>query len=171
MFEKDSVGDLLEGGAVDLALGVFPNPLRQTICMPLFEEHFVGIARKNHPAIIQTTISLEVFANLSHALITIRRDRTGEVDRALAVHNLQRRIALTVPHMFVLPSIIASTDLITSIPSRMATYFSKLDEIEVFELPIEIQPWTVSMLWSKLTDKDDASCWLRQTLHIMFEGV
>lgn len=145
-FEKDGVGELLEKGAVGLALGVFPNPPRQTLCSPLFQEHFVGISHKNHPAIIQKPLSLEVFANLSHALVTIRRDTTGEIDRALAVYNLQRRIALTVPHMLVLPSIITSSDLVTSIPSRIANYFSVLDDIEVFELPLEMQPWTVSMI-------------------------
>jgi DNA-binding transcriptional LysR family regulator len=170
-FEKDSIGDLLEQGTVDLALGVFQNPPRQTICVPLFQEHFVGIARKNHPALTQKTISLEVFANLSHALNTIRRDAIGEVDYVLTAHDLQRRIALTVPHMLVLPSIVASTDLIAAIPSRMACYFSKLNDIEIFELPIEIPNWTVSMLWSKLNDKDDASCWLRQTLQTLCEQI
>ncbi len=170
-FEKDDVGELLEKGAVNLALGVFPNPPRQTICSPLFEEHFVGIARKHHPAIIQKPLSLEVFASLSHALVTIRRDTTGEIDRALAVHNLQRRIVLTTPHMLVLPSLVASSDLVTSVPSRIANYFSALDDIEVFELPLEMQPWTVSMIWSKLTDKDDASCWLRQTVQALCEQI
>jgi hypothetical protein len=50
---------------------------------------------------------------------------------------------------------IASTDLF-------------IDEIEVFELPIAQRPpcgidlsfWTVSMLWSQLSDNDDASRWL-----------
>jgi DNA-binding transcriptional LysR family regulator len=170
-FKKDCIGDLLEQGAVDLALGVFQNPPRQTICVPLFQEHFVGIARTNHPALMEKTMSLEAFANLSHALNTIRRDAIGEVDYALAVHDLQRRIALTVPHMLVLPSIVASTDLVAAIPSRMARYFSKLDDIEVFELPIKIPKWTVSMLWSKLNDKDDANCWLRQTLQTVCEQI
>lgn len=170
-FEKDGVGELLEQGTIDLALGVFQNPPRQTCCIPLFQERFVGIARKNHPALTQNTISLEVFANLSHALNTIRRDATGEVDRVLAIYHLQRRIALTVPHMLVLPSVIASTDLVASVPSRMANYFSGLNEIQFFELPVEIQPWTVSMLWSKLADKDDASCWLRQTLQTVCKEI
>lgn len=170
-FEKDSVSELLETGAVDLALGVFPNLPRQTICSPLFQEQFVGIAGRNHPAITQEAMTLEAFANLSHILVTIRRDTIGEVDRALAVHNLQRRIALTVPHMLVLPSIVASGDLVTSVPSRMANYFSKLDDIEVFDLPLEMQPWTVSMMWSKLTDKDDAICWLRQTLQTLCKHI
>jgi DNA-binding transcriptional LysR family regulator len=170
-FEKDLVGDLLEKGTVDLAIGVFPHPPRQSLCVPLFQEYFVGIARHNHPALAQQPMTLEVFANLSHALHTIRRDEIGAIDQVLAQHNLQRRVALTVPHMLVLPAIIASTDLITVIPARMAEYFSRIDEIEVFELPIDLSPWTVSMLWSQLSDNDEASRWLRQTLRTLCEKI
>jgi hypothetical protein len=61
-------------------------------------------------------------------------------------------MAPTVPHMLVLPAIIASTDLF-------------IDEIEVFELPIaqslpcrmDLSSWTVSMLWNQLSDNDKAS--------------
>jgi hypothetical protein len=39
----------------------------------------------------------------------------------------------------------------------MAQYFSRIDEIKVFELPINLSPWTVSMLWNQLNDNDEAS--------------
>ena len=170
-FEKDSVGNLLDQGSIDLALGVFPNLPPQTSSLSLFQEHFVGIARKEHPVITTQPISLEVFANLDHALVTIRRDTTGEVDTVLAQHNLKRRIALTIPHMLVLPSIISSSNLVACVPSRMATYFVNLGNIEVFKLPFEIQSWTVSMVWSKLADKNEADLWLRQTLKSICEQI
>jgi DNA-binding transcriptional LysR family regulator len=170
-FEKDLAGDLLEKGTVDLAIGVFPHPPRQSFCLPLFQECFVGIARQNHPALAQQPMTLDVFANLSHALHTIRRDETGAIDRVLAQYNLKRRVALTVPHVLVLPTIIASTDLITVIPARMAQYFSRLNEIELFELPINLSSWTVSMLWSQLSDNDEAGRWLRQTLQTLCKKI
>ena len=163
-FEKDKIGEMLEHGTIELALGVFPNPPRQTICVPLFQERFVGIARKKHPAINNKLISLETFANLSHVLVTLRQDATGEIDKILATHNLQRRVQLTTPHLLILPAIISSSDMIAAVPYRIGAYFSNLANIEVFELPLETQPWTVSMIWSQLTDKDDANSWLRQTL-------
>ncbi len=163
-FEKDQVGDLLEQGEIDLALGVFPKPSRQNLGSPVFQEHFVGIARKNHPALRQTPLSLEAFASLSHALVTIRGDATGTVDRLLAKHNLQRRIALTTPHLLVVPSIVASSDLVATIASRAARYFSTIDAIELFEPPLTMPTWTVSMMWSKLADRDAANCWLRETV-------
>jgi DNA-binding transcriptional LysR family regulator len=110
----------LEKGTVDLAIGVFPQPPRQSLCLPLFEEYFVGIARHNHPALTQQPMTLEVFANLSHALHTIRRDEIGAIDRVLAQHNLQRWVALTVPKQFVRKS-----NIVSQRPSKITFPFTR----------------------------------------------
>lgn len=170
-FEKDRVNELLKQDTIDLALGVFSKPSQQTLCLPLFQEVFVGIARKNHPALLKTPLSLESFTSLSHALVTIRGDKAGIVDQALAYYNLQRRIGLTIPHLLVVPSIIASSDLVATIASRAAHYFSALGDIETFDLPLEIPAWTVSMMWSKLADQDGANSWLRQTVQAVCEKI
>jgi DNA-binding transcriptional LysR family regulator len=160
-FEKDSIGDLLEQGAIDMALGVFPNPPRQTQSEPIFEEHFVGIARQGHPDLKHGTMSLETFTRLSHALTTLRRDTTGEIDRTLSQQNLERRIHLTTPHMLVIPFVIASTNLVAAVPYRIAVSLARVCDLQIFELPILTQPWMVSMLWSTLSSHDEANLWLR----------
>jgi DNA-binding transcriptional LysR family regulator len=163
-FNKDEVGDLLEQGQIDVALGVFQSPPRQTMHQPLFQEIFVGMIRQGHPALVNGELSIESFANLPHALFTIRRDTSGEIDKILASHQLKRRIVLTTPHLLVLPSIIAASDLVATVPSRLAQQFICLGSLALFELPIQTQPWSVSMLWSKLTDRDPANGWLRQLI-------
>ncbi|HEY9642788.1 MAG TPA: LysR family transcriptional regulator [Coleofasciculaceae cyanobacterium] len=163
-FEKDSVGELLEQGVIDVALGVFPSPLPHTNRTALFQERFVGIARQEHPAIVNGTMALEAFAASSHALATIRRDATGEIDKILAGHGLQRRIAVTIPHMLVLPAMIATNDLVATIPYRIATQLATSHHLKPFELPVKTEPWTVSMIWSRLADQDTAQEWLRETL-------
>lgn len=170
-FAKDYVGELLEQREIDLALGVFQNPPRQTMQMPLFSEHFVGICRREHPIITQDAIAPETFANLLHALFTIRQDEVGEIDKVLAQYNLQRRVVLTTPHLLVLPAIISSSDLVAAVPSRLVAPFVCQGTLEIFELPIQTQPWMISMLWSKLTDRDLANCWLRQMLKSVCEGI
>lgn len=164
-YEKDSVGELLEQGAIDVALGVFPSPPQQTSHIALFQEHFVGIARQGHAAIARGSMSLETFASQSHALVTLRRDTTGEIDKLLAQRHLQRRVAITTPHMLALPSILATTNLVATVPYRVAVQLAQLHHLDLFELPIEPETWMVSMLWSKLADKDVANSWLRQTLN------
>lgn len=166
-YEKDSVGELLEQGEIDVALGVFPTPPQQTHHIALFQERFVGIARQEHPAIDQGTMSLEIFVSQPHALVTLRRDTTGAIDQLLAQHHLQRRVALTTPHMLALPAILATSDLVATVPDRVAVQLARLYDLELFELPVETETWTVSMLWSKLADKDAANTWLRQTLSMI----
>ncbi|MBE9207540.1 LysR family transcriptional regulator [Nostoc sp. LEGE 06077] len=170
-FAKDSVGELLENREIDLALGVFQNPPRQTIQMPLFPEHFVGICRRGHPMITQDAIAPDSFANLLHALFTIRQDEVGEIDKVLAQSNLQRRIVLTTPHLLVLPAIISSSDLVAAVPSRLVTSLADQGAVEIFELPVQTQPWMISMLWSRLTDQDQANSWLRQMLKSICEEI
>lgn len=163
-YEKDSVGELLKQGAIDVALGVFPTPPQQTHHVALFQERFVGIARQGHPSVERGTMSLETFASQPHALVTLRRDTTGEIDRLLAQYHLQRRVALTTPHMLALPAILAATNLIATLPDRVAVQLARLHNLKRFELPVETETWTVSMLWSKLSDQDASNSWLRQTL-------
>ncbi|WP_341529218.1 LysR family transcriptional regulator [Nostoc sp. UHCC 0302] len=163
-FAKDFVGELLERREIDLALGVFQDPPRQTMQMPLFPEHFVGICRLGHPILSQDVITPEFFASFLHALFTLRQDEVGEIDKALAQCHLQRRIVLTTPHLLVLPAIISSTDLVAAVPSRLVTPLAYQGALEIFELPVQTQPWMISMLWSKLIQQDQANSWLRQML-------
>lgn len=163
-FDKDSIGELLEQGVIDIALGVFPNPPRQTLWEPLFEEEFVGIARRDHPALKDGAISLETFVQLFHGLSTLRRDTFGAIDEALFKLNKERRIALTTPHILTLPFAIAASDLVAAVPRRIALRLKDTCQLTLFELPVKTQPWMVSMLWSVLSDQDEANCWLRQTI-------
>jgi DNA-binding transcriptional LysR family regulator len=170
-FEKDRVGTLLEQGEIDVALGVFPDPPRQTQWEPLFEERFVGIARRGHPAIQQGTMSLEAFAQFPHALTTLRRDTAGAIDKALNEQNLERRVAFTTPHMMVLPFAIASSDLVAALPRRIALRLANVCNLTVFELPVNTKPWMVSMLWSTLSDQDEANRWLRNTIKAISQTI
>lgn len=109
-------------------------------------------------------MSLATFTQLSHALTTLRRDTTGAIDKVLKEQNLERRIAFTTPHMMVLPFVIASSDLVAVIPHRMALQFAAVCDLTLFELPVTTKPWMVSMLWSDLSDQDEANHWLRNAI-------
>ncbi len=166
-YEKDSVDTLLKQGEIDLALGVFGDPSPQVHRDPLFQEEFIGIARRNHPALSQDPedpMSLETFVQLSHALTTLRRDTVGAIDQRLDQQGVSRRIALTTSTMLVLPFTIAASDLVAAVPKRVALQLAEPCQLALFELPVAIPSWTVSMIWSTLSHQDEACCWIRQTL-------
>jgi DNA-binding transcriptional LysR family regulator len=169
-YEKDEIEDLLEQRVIDVAIGTFQSLPRQAYQLPLMQERFVGICRKGHPA-WHNGISLDTFVSVSHALFTLRQDAIGEIDKALTQHQLQRRIALTTPYLLVLPSIIAASDLVAAIPSRLAHQFAQQGLVELFELPIPTEPWLISMIWSKLVEQDQANRWLRQEIEHCCRGL
>ncbi|MBD1915636.1 MULTISPECIES: LysR family transcriptional regulator [Cyanophyceae] len=162
--EKESFIELIESEIIDLALGTFANLPSHILEEKLLAERFLGVCRLSHPASENGKVSLEQFVAFPHALFTLRRDATGIVDQILAEQGLQRRVALTVPYWLALPTAIATSDLIAAIPSCLEQHFLQYYPLQVFELPLEVPNWVVSMAWSKLSDRDAANLWLRQII-------
>lgn len=162
-YDKGDVPTLIDTGEVDVALGTFPKPPLQAVLQNLSRERFVGLARHDHVGLQTGTMSLDSFVAADHALVSLRRDATGEIDRILALRGLARRVALVLPHMLCLPDILTRTDLIAAIPCRVADRVVNA-RLKVFELPIVVPAWHVQMLWNPATRGDTALSWLRSRI-------
>ncbi|WP_245217317.1 LysR family transcriptional regulator [Roseomonas nitratireducens] len=160
-YAKDDVPALLAGGTLDAALGVFPDPPGSAVATPLFAETFVGVARAAHPAVVDGAMSLPAFCTAAHVLVTTRRDRVGEIDAVLAAQGRARRIALTVPHMLALLAVVAQSDLVGTVPARVAARLAPAMGLAVFRLPVAVATWRVTMLWPAAARDDQAAAWFR----------
>lgn len=158
-YDKGDIAELIDRGDIDLALGVFQNPPERAVLRQLCSEQFVGVARHGHPAIVGGAMSLTDYVAAPHALVSVRRDARGVVDAALAARGLSRRIALVLPHMMALPGILAGSDLVAAVPTRVATLLG--DALQTFALPIPVSGWHIQMLWNPVARSDAAHGWLR----------
>jgi DNA-binding transcriptional LysR family regulator len=168
--EKDATVDLLDGDALDLALGVYPNPPKRLALQALFDEHFVCVARMDHPG-LRDGMTLEAFAALPHLLVTERGDAVGAVDEALAKLGLERRVAMTVPHVLVVPSVLPSSEMIATVGARAARLFARAAPLTVYDVPVPLPVWRLSMLWSRQKAGDLGLAWLRGILARIGSGV
>jgi DNA-binding transcriptional LysR family regulator len=162
-YDKNDVPERIDRGELDVALGVFPDPPERAVRQPLYEERFVGLARRGHPALVDGEMSLAAYCAASHALVSVRRDTRGVIDAVLADLGRARRIALTLPHMLALQDIIVRTDLIAALPERVARRAAP-EALVVFELPLEVPAWTVEMLWNAAARTDPPTAWLRSRI-------
>lgn len=162
--EKESFVELLENGVIDVALGTFNDLPPHILEQPLLSEQFVGICRISHPALESGNVSLSQFVQFPHALFTLRRDAIGAIDQVLAEQGLHRRISVTIPYWFALPMMIAQSNLLTAIPSCLCKHFTEHYPLQAFEIPLKLPSWSVSIAWSKLSDRDAANLWLRQMI-------
>lgn len=162
-YDKDDVPDLIDRGEIDLALGIFRQPPERAVRQRLCSERFVGLCRDDHPLLTGGAMTLADYAGADHALVSVRRDTRGEIDAALESHGLQRRVALVLPHMLALPSVLGATDLLAAVPERVARRMT-IERLRVFELPIRHPAWRIEMLWNAGSRSDPGSAWIRSKL-------
>ena len=108
--------------------------------------------------------SLEEYLTVSHMLISRTGSNVGLIDQKLMEVGLERRIKLIVPHFLSAPLIVAETDMILSLPYRIAEQFKKIAPLEIFPLPIDLPCYQLVMIWHPLHDKDPAHVWLRDKI-------
>ncbi len=157
--EKTLIERLLDEGVIDLALGVFPNAAKRFDARLIFEERFVCVARRDHPA-FDGGLDLAGYAAAPHLLVTERGDDFGAVDEALAGVGLTRRIALTVPSVLAVRRLLLGSDLIATIGERVAGGFSQEPLLALAPAPLAIPPWKLSMLSRRAPQRDAGLAWL-----------
>jgi len=134
--------------------------LRQT--ETLFREFLVSIARVDHPRLSEH-VDLDEFLAVDHASISPCGIQPGILDNALEAVGRSRHVALTVPHYLVAPSVVANTDLVMTLPSRVALTLVT-GRIRVFDTPIELEGFDVVVAFHPRSHAEPAIQWLKQLL-------
>jgi DNA-binding transcriptional LysR family regulator len=152
----------LDSGAIDVAVAHLRALPAHIDSMALLNDPFMLIARRGHPLAAQAP-SIEAYAALNHVLVSPRGDTSGAVDRALAEFDLKRRIALLVATYLALPSVLAASDLVATVPRRTARQIAAIAEIEIMPLAIDLSV-PVSMAWHRRATGEPAQVWFRSLL-------
>jgi DNA-binding transcriptional LysR family regulator len=160
-------GVALASGEVDAAVGFFKNlttGFRQSL---LFRERYVCVVRADHSN-FRSGMSVEAFTKTPRALADASGMAHTVVEDELKKKGLIATPRVTVPQFMVLPLVIASSDLLVIMPSRLAKAFSQLVAIKVFEPPVPLKPYDIKVYWHERFDRDFSSRWLRSTLVKLF---
>ena len=158
----------LENGSLDVVLGFESvlNPPTHLQRQYLFSDSMACVVRKDHP-LISKPPSLDEFVAVPHMLISRTGSNVGIIDQELTELGLERRIKLIVPHFLSAPLIVAKTDMILSLPHRIAEQFTKIAPLAIFPVPLELPDYDLCMIWHPLRDKDPAHQWLRDKIMVI----
>ncbi|MBS1157600.1 MAG: LysR family transcription regulator protein [Proteobacteria bacterium] len=150
-----------EQGDIDLAFLIgaeAPPDLRRR---SLFTERYVLAGRVGHPH-LKRRPTLAQFCKLEHVIVSPDGGGFhGVTDMALAERGMTRQVALSVPHFLFLGAVLASTDLVAMVPSRLVHGNAAL---QVVESPIEVPGFEMLMLWHERVHRDPAHQWLRELI-------
>lgn len=158
-FSHASAMAAVAAGDADLAIGVFPNPPRETIGAPVAFETFRVVARRDHPR-IAGTLDLDTYCALDHMLISHDRDARGIVDDVLAGLGRRRRIAAVMPQMLIAFAAASRSEAILTAPLSACRYAASLFPLTLHDPPIEIPGFALTLLRHRNSLADPAVVWL-----------
>ena len=165
---RDDAVTMLDAGEMDLAIGMPPTTQAGRIpTRLLFEERFVCVMRRRHPA-TEVPLDLPAFLALSHLLVSPEDERFGHVDAALAKRSLKRRLALTLPQMNAAPTLVDQLNMIATLTAGMIPASGHADELTVVTTPLDLDPVPFVLSWHCRNDGHPAQRWLREAVASLF---
>jgi DNA-binding transcriptional LysR family regulator len=156
----------LESGEADLALGYIPWLESGIYQQTLFPQNWVCLANAQHPR-IGKTLTLPMYKEEAHIGVVAG---TGYqlLEATLASRRIKRRVVLELPGFLGLVRIVATTDLIVTLPRHIGETLAKMGGLRVFACPIPIPTFTVKQHWHARYHQDPGNRWLRGVIATLF---
>lgn len=164
----------MEGGSIDLVFGNWPPFGLDFHRQVLFKEVFVVLMRADHP-LSRGQLTRNAYLKARHldyrpGGVSYQALRQA-LDRVLQAQNLQRHVTFTAAHALGLASVLAESDLLLTLPSRLVgAITSGRTQLVVRPLPIESPEMTITLQWHARVHRDPSVTWLRRSIAQLFSG-
>lgn len=164
---------LLERGAVDAAIGFFPDVARalsaalgggETVLEALYDCDYVCAMRREHPLAAQEPMTLDDYCAAAHARVSFAGRPHGFVDEKLAALGRTRRVALVINQYAAAVQVVCQTDLLAVLPRRFVEACGAAEALHITALPFEMPRIEIGLLWHRRHERDAAQRWLREAI-------
>ena len=152
----------MEKGDVDLAV-LTPEGIAESLrSRPLFEERYVCIARRGHPA-LRRPLDTRRFCELEHVMVSPRGGSfTTPVDEVLDAQGLRRRVVVSASTFHSVLDLVERSDLVALVPARMVE--GRNVRVRVLAPPLPVPGFAIHMAWHDRNHRDAVQRWVRERL-------
>jgi DNA-binding transcriptional LysR family regulator len=158
---------MLESGEADLAVGFMPQLEAGFYQQKLFEQDFACVVRSGHPR-VRSRLTQAMFERENHVLVTASGTGQNLVEEELHRLGVQRNVALRLPNFLGLGGLVASTDLIVTVPSRVAQTLVRIADVKAVRPPFLLPTFAIKQHWHERYKQDPANGWLRAVISDLF---
>jgi DNA-binding transcriptional LysR family regulator len=159
--DKRDAFDQLDRGDVDLVFASFGDVPKRILQQRLYTDTYVCVMRREHT---RQAIDLDTYVATPHILMTLAADDHGIVDEALAQFGRRRRVAVTVPHTYLIPRLVAETGMISHLPRRIAAETLCGFDLVMLAPPVTLPELHIDMYWGAASASDPTASWIRSRL-------
>lgn len=158
-----NLSEELESGRVDIAIGLLPQLKGGFFQRLLFRQRYVCIMRKGHP-LDKEGMTLEDFEGAQHVVVVAGGTGHAIADDILQRRGVKRNVRLSVPHFIALGHILATTDLIATVPERYVRESMAPFGLIYLAHPVPIPEFDVNLFWHAKFHKEPGNQWLRNLI-------
>lgn len=159
--------DAMEAGTVDLAIGLLPQLTAGFYQRRLFQQPYVCLMRQGHK-LAKKKMSLPEFSAAEHLLVISEGTGHGKVDEILKRSGVERRVTLTVPHFVAVGHILQTTDMLATVPDRLAERMIQPFALVSVPHPANIPDVAINVFWHGKFHSSPANQWLRGVVYALF---
>jgi len=155
--------EMLESGQIDVAVCEPLADHPRILSRPLFVERLVCIARNDHPMANQQ-VSIERYASLCHLLVAGQQRSYANIDFELRTLGLKRQTTVTLPSMYLAPSIVARTDFVAIVMAGILDGAVHAAELCVLNQTTHLEPVSFVASWHRRNEMHPAQRWFRDKI-------
>lgn len=157
----------MEGGRIDLAIGPFEDISEALYQRQLFRQPYVTMFRKGHP-LGKGVITLDRFVQAGHVLVASTEGPYDRINALLERAGVGPSVRFRVPHFTSVPYIVGSSDLVVTVPQKLAERAQAPFGLEWITPPVELPPLQTNVFWHRRYNQDPGNQWLRGLLAEVF---
>jgi DNA-binding transcriptional LysR family regulator len=159
--------DELESGKVDMAIGLLPQLKAGFFQRRLFRQRYVCLMRSGH-RLDKKRMTLSEFASAEHLVVVSAGTGHGKVDELLQRSGIERTVRLTVPHYVSVGHILQRSELITTVPERLADRLLEPFGLAKVAHPAKLPEVAINAFWHAKYHRAPANRWLRSVVFELF---
>ena len=144
-----------------------PSALQSEV---LLEFDFV-CAVGNAQRVRSPRLTLAQYLQLPHVLVETWAGEQTHVDRPLAQGGAKRRVVIRVPFFAAAMFAVAKTDLVLTVPRKLAKLVGRIDGVRFVEPPREIKPFPYFMTWHPRLNQEPAHAWFREQMRAVARNI
>ena len=152
----------LDAGHVDLALGPFNDLCGGVMQRLLFRQGYATLFRKGHPR-AGAGMSLKAFRAERHLRVT-HAAPYGQIEHWLEKAGVALGDHFSVPHFTAVPYIVSSTDLLATVPRRLADDAAARFGLQWLTPSLRMPALQTYLYWHRRFHRDGGNQWLRELI-------
>jgi DNA-binding transcriptional LysR family regulator len=150
----------MEAGRVDLAIGAFDNISSALYQRRLFRQSYVSMFRAGH-VLAEGELSLKRFLAAQHLFVASLESPYDRINQMLEKAGVRAASKFRVPHFTAVPYIVSTTDLVVTVPQKLAERAAAPFKLNYLRPPLRLPSLQTNIFWHRRFNQDEGNQWLR----------